>query len=57
MNRRTFIGMGISAGTMIGINEWLKFSEVSKQEDVEMVGMELDELADMLEGKETQKHE
>ena len=36
MNRRTFIGMGISAGTMIGINEWLKFSEVSKQEDVEM---------------------
>lgn len=36
MNRRTFIGMGISAGTMIGINEWLKFREVSKQEDVEM---------------------
>jgi 4,5-DOPA dioxygenase extradiol len=36
MNRRTFIGLSLSTGTMIGINEWLKLKDNVTSEDIEM---------------------
>lgn len=39
------------------IEELAELVRQAPPEFAEMVGMELDELADMLEGKETQKHE